>query len=52
MVNDVRIIGVPIDLGQARRGVDMGPAALRYAGLDERLRCLGCVLEDRCIYHA
>jgi arginase len=36
-----------MDLGQARRGVDMGPAAIRYAGLDERLRRLGCELEDR-----
>ena len=29
----LRIIGVPMDLGQQRRGVDMGPSALRYAGL-------------------
>lgn len=29
----IRIIGVPMDLGQQRRGVDMGPSALRYAGL-------------------
>ncbi|MFO7540107.1 MAG: arginase family protein, partial [Chloroflexota bacterium] len=29
---DIRIIGVPMDLGQSRRGVDMGPSALRYAG--------------------
>ncbi|MBI5080020.1 MAG: arginase [Chloroflexi bacterium] len=35
-----RIFGVPMDLGQRRRGVDMGPSALRYAGLDSRLRDL------------
>ena len=29
----VRIIGIPIDLGQQHRGVDMGPVAIRYAGL-------------------
>ncbi len=46
MKKTVRIIGVPMDLGQARRGVDMGPSALRYAGLDDRLRRLGYVVED------
>ncbi len=35
------IIGVPLDLGQSRRGVDMGPSAIRYAGLEERLREIG-----------
>lgn len=35
-----------MDLGQARRGVDMGPSALRYAGLDDRLRALGCTVRD------
>lgn len=35
-----------MDLGQARRGVDMGPSALRYAGLDDRLRQLGCAVVD------
>jgi arginase len=34
----IAIIGAPLDLGQGRRGVDMGPSAIRYAGLDERLR--------------
>jgi arginase len=43
----IRIIGVPMDLGQSRRGVDMGPSALRYAGLDNRLRSLGCRVKDR-----
>lgn len=42
----VRIIGVPIDLGADRRGVDMGPSAIRYAGLHERLEKLGWVVED------
>lgn len=37
----VRIIGIPMDLGQNRRGVDMGPSAVRYAGLAEKLRQLG-----------
>ncbi|MBK8137429.1 MAG: arginase [Chloroflexi bacterium] len=37
----VRIYGIPMDLGQSRRGVDMGPSALRYAGLSDRLRKLG-----------
>lgn len=37
----VRIIGVPMDLGQNRRGVDMGPSAARYAGLKARLEQLG-----------
>jgi arginase family enzyme len=32
---DVRVIGVPMDLGADRRGVDMGPSAIRYAGLGE-----------------
>ena len=42
----VRIIGVPMDLGQDRRGVDMGPSALRVAGLNARLRALGYTVED------
>jgi len=42
----VRIIGVPMDLGQSRRGVDMGPSAIRYAGLDNRLRQLGHEVHD------
>ncbi len=42
----VRIIGVPIDLGADRRGVDMGPSAIRYAGLHERLEKLGWEVED------
>ncbi len=41
MSRTVRIIGVPLDLGQSKRGVDMGPAALRYAGLAGTLEQLG-----------
>lgn len=46
MTTTVSIIGVPMDLGQSRRGVDMGPSALRYAGLDDRLRRLGYTIRD------
>jgi arginase len=42
----VRILGVPMDLGQNRRGVDMGPSAVRYAGLQERLQRLGYTVHD------
>src|SRR5512138_2092806 len=41
------IIGVPVDLGAGRRGVDMGPSAIRYSQLHERLQTLGYSLEDR-----
>ncbi len=43
----VRIIGIPMDLGQNRRGVDMGPSAVRYADLAEKLRQLGYHTIDR-----
>ena len=36
----IQLIGVPLDLGQARRGVDMGPSAVRVAGLEARLESL------------
>ncbi len=42
----IRVIGVPMDLGQSRRGVDMGPSAIRHAGLHQRLRSLGYATED------
>lgn len=42
----VHIYGVPMDLGQQRRGVDMGPSALRYAGLQKRLEYLGWAVCD------
>jgi len=43
----VVVIGVPMDLGADRRGVDMGPSAIRYAGLHQELRRAGCTVEDR-----
>jgi arginase len=42
----ISIIGVPMDLGQTRRGVDMGPSAIRYAGVVERLERLSYDIED------
>src|ERR687897_1773468 len=42
----VAVIGAALDLGQGRRGVDMGPSAIRYAGLEERLVGLGLSVED------
>jgi arginase len=42
----VRLIGAPMDLGAGRRGVDMGPSALRVAGLGAHLRELGHLVED------
>lgn len=42
----VTIIGVPLDLGAGRRGVDMGPSALRVAEVDQRLRDLGHEVDD------
>jgi arginase len=43
----IRIIGVPLDLGQSRRGVDMGPSAVRVAGLESKLEALGYLVEDK-----
>ena len=42
----IRVIGVPLDLGQSRRGVDMGPSAVRCAGLEYKLEMLGHTVED------
>ncbi|QBD83641.1 arginase [Ktedonosporobacter rubrisoli] len=42
----IRVIGVPMDLGADRRGVDIGPSAIRYAGLSEHLRRLGYTVND------
>ena len=42
----VAVIGAPLDLGQGRRGVDMGPSAIRYAGLDTRLAEIGRRVQD------
>src|SRR5207245_7895784 len=46
MPQKIRIIGVPMDLGASRRGVDMGPSALRVAGLQARIKTLGHQVED------
>ena len=45
--NRISIIGVPLDLGADRRGVDMGPSAIRHAGLRERLKAIGYEIDDR-----
>jgi arginase len=46
MPQKARIIGVPMDLGQSRRGVDMGPSALRVGGLQQRIKQLNWSVED------
>lgn len=43
----IDLIGVPIDLGAGRRGVDMGPSAIRYAHLQNKLEELGYIIEDK-----
>jgi arginase len=47
MTRQISLIGVPMDFGQDLRGVDMGPAAVRYTGLIARLRELGHTVRDR-----
>jgi len=47
VTKSVEIVGVPMDLGGFRRGVDMGPSAIRYAGLRARLVDLGYGVRDR-----
>ncbi len=42
----IRILGVPLDLGQEHRGVDMGPSAVRVAGLNHALKALGHEVTD------
>ena len=42
----IAIIGAPLDLGAGRRGVDMGPSAVRVANLNGRLAELGYQVED------
>src|SRR5262245_31317288 len=42
----IEIIGVPVDLGAGRRGVDMGPSAIRIADLEPRLESLGHTVVD------
>ncbi len=46
-MKSVHVIGVPLDLGGGRRGVDMGPSAFRIAGLGERLASLGLTVADK-----
>lgn len=46
MTRKLSIIGMPMDLGQMRRGVDMGPSAIRYAGINERLKPLFDEIHD------
>lgn len=46
IMKKISLLGVPMDLGQARRGVDMGPSAIRYAGIVERLEQLGYAVKD------
>ncbi len=45
-ISKIKVIGVPLDLGQDRRGVDMGPSAIRVANVNARLRALGYEVED------
>jgi len=42
----IRVIGVPMDLGADRRGVDIGTSAIRYAGLNDQLRRLDYQVHD------
>ncbi len=44
--SQITILGAPLDLGAGRRGVDMGPSALRLASLNARLESLGYQVED------
>jgi arginase len=46
MEKNISILGVPMDLGQSRRGVDMGPSAIRYAGVVDRLEKIGHTVTD------
>lgn len=47
MTKQISIIGIPMDFGQLHRGLDMGPAAIRYSGLVSKLRSLGHTVFDR-----
>jgi arginase len=47
MTRRIAVIGAALDLGQDRRGVDMGPSAIRYAGLQARLDELGFDVSDQ-----
>ena len=52
MSKTIRVIGAPVDLGASRRGTDMGPSAMRAAGLHTRLRSLGYEVQDAGNVHA
>lgn len=45
-IEKISLVGLPMDLGQTRRGVDMGPSAIRYAGIEDRLKSLKIDVED------
>jgi arginase len=47
MDKKIALVGVPMDLGGGRRGVDMGPSAIRIAGIEAGVRSLGLAFEDR-----
>jgi arginase len=47
MPSSIALIGVPMDLGGGRRGVDMGPSALRIAGLGDQIASLGYAVVDK-----
>ncbi len=46
-ISRISLIGVPLDLGADRRGVDMGPSAIRYAKVREKLQGLGYEVDDK-----
>ncbi len=46
-MKNITILGVPMDLGAGKRGVDMGPSAIRLASLTKRLQSMGKIVEDR-----
>ena len=46
MDNTVELLGVPMDLGADRRGVDMGPSAIRYGGLSGEFEALDLTAVD------
>ena len=45
-IENISLVGLPMDLGQMRRGVDMGPSAIRHAGIVERLKSLKINITD------
>ena len=46
----ISLIGVPLDFGQSRRGVDMGPSAIRYAGAVGRIESIGHQVTDEAMF--